>query len=342
MQNHSQVIAKELSIQAFQVEIVSAFLDDGATIPFIARYRKEATGTLDEVQITAIRDRRADLIDLDKRRSAILASLGERDLLNETLSQAINAAFDLAALEDIYLPYRPKRRTRAHIAREKDLEPLAAMLYGQSTQHIELEAFVNAEKEVATVEEALSGAHDIMAEWISEDASIRARLRDIFNKKSTITSTVIKNQEEKGSKFRDYFAWQEPAGKVAGHRLLAMFRGEQEKILSLSFRPPEAESLAILHRCLVRRKDFAGLQVGLAAEDSYKRLLAPSLENELRGNLKKKADQEAIAVFADNLWSLMLLPICAVVASLALLVWSADRFVEGSASATCHSGMPPF
>lgn len=306
MQNYSKIIAKELSIQTSQVEIVSTFLDDGATIPFIARYRKEATGSLDEVQITAIRDRRADLIDLDNRRSAILASLGERDLLNEVLSQAISTAPNLAALEDIYLPYRPKRRTRARIAREKDLEPLATMLYGQNTQHIELEAFVNAEKDVATVEEALSGARDIMGEWISEDASIRARLRDFFHRKSTITSTVIKNQEEKGAKFRDYFAWQEPAGKVAGHRLLAMFRGEQEKIVSLSFRPPEAESLAILHRCLVRSKGFAGLQVALAAEDSYKRLLAPSLENELRGNLKKQADQEAIAVFAENLRELLL------------------------------------
>ncbi|WP_028319675.1 helix-hairpin-helix domain-containing protein [Desulfobulbus elongatus] len=306
MHDHSKIIAKELSIQISQVEIVSAFLNDGATIPFIARYRKEATGSLDEVEITAIRDRRADLIDLDKRRSAILASLDDRALLNEALSQAIHTASDLAALEDIYLPYRPKRRTRAHVARERDLEPLATMLYGQNTQRIELERFVNTEKDVATVEEALSGARDIMAEWISEDASIRARLRDFFHRKSTITSTVIKNQEEKGAKFRDYFAWQEPAGKVAGHRLLAMFRGEQEKILSLSFRPPEAESLAILHRCLVRSNDFAGQQVALAAEESYKRLLAPSLENELRGNLKKQADQEAIAVFAENLRELLL------------------------------------
>lgn len=306
MQNHSKIIAKELSIQTSQVEIVSALLDDGATIPFIARYRKEATGSLDEVQITAIRDRRIDLIDLDKRRATILASLGERDLLDEALSLAINTAPDLAALEDLYLPFRPKRRTRAHLAREKGLEPLATMLYAQNTQQIKPAAYVNAEKDVATVEEALSGARDIMAEWISEDASIRARLRDLFHRKSTITSTVIKNQEEKGAKFRDYFAWQEPAGKVAGHRLLAMFRGEQEKILSLSFRPPEAESLTMLHRCLVRSKGFAGLQVGLAAEDSYKRLLAPSLENELRGNLKKQADQEAIAVFADNLRELLL------------------------------------
>ncbi len=305
MQHHSKIIAKELGIQTSQVEIVSAFLDDGATVPFIARYRKEATGSLDEVQITAIRDRRADLVDLDKRRSAILASLGERDVLNEALCRAVNTASDLAALEDIYLPYRPKRRTRASIAREKGLEPLATMLYGQNKQPIELEAFVNSEKEVATVEEALSGARDIIAEWISEDAAIRARLRDFFHRKSTITSTVIKNQEEKGSKFRDYFAWQEPVGKVAGHRLLAMFRGEHEKILSLSLRPPEAESLAILQRCLVRSNGFTGQQVALTAEESYKRLLAPSLENELRGNLKKQADQEAIAVFAENLRGLL-------------------------------------
>jgi uncharacterized protein len=306
MQHHATIIANNLGIRAAQVETVSALLDDGATIPFIARYRKEATGSLDELQLTAIRDRRIGLAELDKRRASILASLDERNLLDDALRQAIDAAANLAGLEDLYLPYRPKRRTRAHIAREKGLEPLAALLYGQKTQHIEPETFVHADKEVATVEEALSGARDIMAEWISEDAAVRSRLRDLFHRKALLTSTVVKNQEENGSKFRDYFAWQEPVGKVAGHRLLAMFRGEQEKILSLSFRPPEGEALAILHRHVVRSKGFAGQQLVLAIEDSYRRLLAPSLENELRGNLKKQADQEAIAVFAENLRELLL------------------------------------
>jgi len=305
-QNHPQIIASELHIRAEQVQTVAALLDDGATIPFLARYRKEATGSLDEVQLTAIRDRRNELADLDKRRSAILASLGERDLLHADLLQAVNAAADLAALEDIYLPYRPKRRTRAHIAKEKGLEPLAKILFAQKTQPVEPEAFVNPDKEVATIAEALEGARDIIAEWISEDAPIRARLRSLFHRKAVLTATVMKNQEEKGSKFRDYFNWQEPVGKVAGHRLLAMLRGEQEKVLSLSFRPPEPDSLELLSGHFVRSKGFSGQQVALAMAESYKRLLAPSLENELRGDLKKQADVEAITVFSQNLRELLL------------------------------------
>jgi len=303
---HPQIIAGELHIRSEQVQTVATLLDDGATIPFLARYRKEATGSLDEVQLTAIRDRRNELADLDKRRSAILASLGERDLLHADLLQAVNAAADLAALEDIYLPYRPKRRTRAHIAKEKGLEPLAKMLFAQKTQPVEPEAFVNPDKEVATIAEALEGARDIIAEWISEDAPIRARLRSLFHRKAVLTATVVKNQEEKGSKFRDYFNWQEPVCKVAGHRLLAMLRGEQEKVLSLSFRPPEPDSLELLSGHFVRAKNFSGQQVALAVAESYKRLLAPSLENELRGDLKKQADVEAITVFSQNLRELLL------------------------------------
>ncbi len=305
-QNYPQVIAQELRIRVDQVETVSALLEDGATIPFIARYRKEATGSLDEVQLTAIRDRRGELADLDKRRAAILASLGERDLLSEELQQSVNAAPHLAALEDIYLPYRPKRRTRAQIAKEKGLEPLAKILYAQDTQKVKPEVFVDPDKEVMTVDEALGGARDIIAEWISEDASLRARLRTVFQRKAIIKATVVKNQEESGNKFRDYFDWQEPIGKVAGHRVLAMFRGENEKVLSLSFRPPEAESLEVLHRLTVRCRSFSGQQVALAVEESYKRLLAPSLENELRGDLKKQADLEAVAVFSENLRELLL------------------------------------
>ncbi|MBV5316749.1 MAG: RNA-binding transcriptional accessory protein [Desulfobulbaceae bacterium] len=308
MQPYLQIIANELQISTDQVQTVAALLDDGATVPFIARYRKEATGSLDEVQITAIRDRRGELADLEKRRSAILASLGERELLHDALQQAVNAAADLAALEDIYLPYRPKRRTRAQLAREKGLEPLATMLFRQDTQQVKPEAFINQDKEVTTVEEALDGARDIIAEWISEDAALRARLRTLFQRKAMITATVVKNQEERGSKFRDYFDWQEPVGKVAGHRLLAMFRGENEKVLSLSFRPPETEALEILHRQVVHSKSFSGQQVALAVEESYKRLLAPSLENELRGNLKKQADLEAITVFSENMRELLLAP----------------------------------
>lgn len=303
-----QIIAQELHLRTAQVATVAALLDDGATVPFIARYRQEATGSLDEVQITAIRDRRVELADLEKRRAAILESLGERDLLTAGLQRAISGAADLAALEDLYLPHRPKRRTRAQRAREKGLEPLAAQLYAQDKQPLRPEAFVNQDKEVATVVEALAGARDIIAEWISEDAALRARLRAVFQRQAVLASTLVKDQQERGAKFRDYFAWQEPVAKVAGHRLLAMFRGENEKVLSLSFRPPETESLAILRGQVVRGQDLAGQQVALAVDESYKRLLAPSLENELRGNLKKQADLEAIAVFGENLRELLLAP----------------------------------
>ena len=308
MTSFPQTIASELQIRADQVASVVALLDDGATVPFLARYRKEATGSLDEVQITAIRDRRIELAELDKRRTAILASLDERDLLNAPLQQALNAATSLAILEDLYLPHRPKRRTRAQIAKEKGLQPLAQTLFDQTSQVVQPQTFVNPDKEVGTSEEALAGARDIIAEWISEDTAIRATLRALFQRRASITSAVMKNQQESGSKFRDYFDWQEPANQIAGHRLLAMLRGENEKVLSLSLRPPESEALAVLHRHCVRSRGFAGEQVTRAAEDSYKRLLAPSLENELRIDLKKQADAEAITVFSENLRELLLAP----------------------------------
>ncbi len=223
-------------------------------------------------------------------------------------SRALGAATSLAILEDLYLPYRPKRRTRAQIAKEKGLQPLAQSLFDQTSQEIKAQAFVNPDKEVATIEEALAGARDIIAEWISEDTSIRSMLRALFQRKAIITSAVMKNQQESGSKFRDYFDWQEPANKIAGHRLLAMLRGENEKVLSLSFRPPESEALTLLHRHCVRSSGYAGQQVTLAAEESYRRLLAPSLENELRADMKKQADAEAITVFSENLRELLLAP----------------------------------
>ena len=306
MQQHTQIIAQRLGLQTKQVATVIGLLEDGATLPFIARYRKEATGSLDEVQVAAIRDRQVELTELDKRRAAILTSLGERDLLSDALRQAVNEAASLAVLEDIYLPYRPKRRTRAFIAREKGLEPLATLLFRQKADPIPLDSFVNHEKQVANIEEALEGARDIIAERVSEDASIRACLRELFLRRAVITSTVLKNQEEKGVKFRDYFNWQEPVSKAAGHRLLAMFRGEQEKILTLSLRPPDHEALPMLKRHFVRNDTFSGQQVSIAVDESYKRLLAPSLENELRATLKNQAGQEAITVFAGNLRELLL------------------------------------
>jgi uncharacterized protein len=306
--HHLKTIAEEQGIRRDWVAATAALLADGATVPFIARYRKEATGSLDETQITAIRDRLARLAELDKRRESILASLEERDMLTTELRDSILAAPNLVTLEDIYLPYRPKRRTRSTIARERGLEPLAKAIFAQDGSPVEPEKYIDQEKKVETTDEALAGARDIIAEWINEDAASRAELRRIFASRSVISSSVIKKKRESGVKFRDYFDWQESTAKAPGHRLLAMFRGENEKVLILSVRPPESDVLSLLHRRFVKRDDIAGHQVALAVDDGYKRLLAPSLENELRNDLKTRADQEAIRVFVDNLRELLLAP----------------------------------
>ena len=308
MNQHLETIAAELNIKVGQAAATAALLGNGATVPFISRYRKEATGLLDETQVAAVRDRLGQLAELDKRREAIISSLTERDLLSPELKAALQAAASMTVLEDVYLPYRPKRRTRSLIAREKGLEPLARVLFFQENGIVQVEAFVNPEKEVHTVDEALAGARDIIAEWISEEAATRAELRRLFTIEAVITSSVVKKNEEAGVKFRDYFNWQEVAAKTPGHRLLAMFRGENEKVLTLSLRPPEEMALALLQRFHVKAKNEAGRQVTLAMDDSYKRLLAPSLENELRNALKERADQEAIRVFAENLRQLLLAP----------------------------------
>ncbi len=308
MNQHLITVAKELNIKTGQALATATLLDDGASIPFISRYRKEATGLLDEIQITAIRDRLGQLAELDKRRETMLSSLLKRDLLKPELKRELLATSSLTALEDIYLPYRPKRRTRSLIARERGLEPLAAALFSMENRAIQVESFIDPAKEVYTREEAFAGARDIMAEWISEEADTRAMLRSLYSQEAQITSSVVKKNAEKGAKFRDYFDWQETAAKVPSHRLLAMFRGENEKVLSLSVRPLEERAFAMLQRHYLREKTKPGEQLVLALTDSYKRLLAPSLENELRATLKEGADQEAIQVFVDNLKELLLAP----------------------------------
>ncbi|MFZ5772662.1 MAG: Tex family protein [Thermodesulfobacteriota bacterium] len=304
---HQMIISRQLQLSAGQVAATAKLLAEGATVPFIARYRKEATGMLDETQIAAIRDQLARLAELDRRRQAILASLVERELLTDELQTALKSAANLAVLEDLYLPFRPKRRTRGLIAREKGLEPLARAIFaGQVVPPAQ--DFVSEEKGVASVDEALAGARDIIAEWLSEDASLRARLRVLFSDRAVMTAKVVKKNQESGSKFRDYFDWQAVAAKTPGHRLLAMFRGENEKVLTLALRPPEQDVLPVLQRLASGKNEFCRGQLNLAVEDSYRRLLAPSLENELRGLLKERADKEAIEVFADNLRQLLLAP----------------------------------
>ncbi|MEM9987404.1 MAG: Tex-like N-terminal domain-containing protein, partial [Bacteroidota bacterium] len=286
-----------------------AMLNEGATIPFMARYRKEVTGSLDEVQLQNIRDRAEQLEALDKRREAILKSLEERDLLSDELKTAVLGASSLTELEDIYLPYKPKRRTRATIAREKGLEPLAKSIFeGQGSTDPDQAAvdFVNADKEVNNVEEALAGARDIIAEWVNEDKDARSRVRDLFLNKGVVVAKVMKGKEEEGAKYKDYFEWSEAVDKVPSHRLLAMRRAEKEMVISLSMRPDDEEALFRLNRQFVQSKSKAAEVVREAVEDSYKRLMAPSLETETRVLTKDKADLEAINVFTENLRQLLL------------------------------------
>lgn len=308
MNKHQEIIAQELKIKPGQVKTVASLLDGGGTIPFIARYRKEATGLLDETQITAVRDRLLQLEDLDKRRQAIVASLSERDLLEPKLHQDLLAASNLTILEDLYLPHRPKRRTRSIIAREKGLEPLAQSIFQQDQRPLNPEEFIDPKKGVANADEALAGARDIIAEWINEDSITRSGLRQLFAAKGMLISKVVKKNQEVGVKFRDYFDWQEPATRTPSHRLLAMLRGEKEKVLTLTIRPPEEKATELMRKRHVKGSGKTALQVDLAIQDSYRRLLAPSLENELRVQLKELADHEAIKVFVDNLRALLLAP----------------------------------
>ncbi len=302
-------IVSELSLRPGQVSATMALLAEGATVPFIARYRKEATGSLDEVAITAIRDRLAQLQELDARREAILKSLNERGLLTEELKKQIDEAETLTTLEDIYLPFRPKRRTRATIAKEKGLEPLAELIYAQDPAVdpiLEAQAFVSQEKGVESVEDALAGAKDIIAEWINEDQVTRSEIRDLFNKKGVLCSKVVSGKEEEGRKYEDYFEWEEPVTKAPSHRVLAMRRGRREGFLRLQVVAPEEQAHRILEELFVEGYSTSSRLMQEAIVDCYKRLLAPSMETEILAAAKMRADAEAIRVFAENLRELLL------------------------------------
>jgi protein Tex len=309
MEKHFQIIASELGIRPQQVMATTAMLDEGGTVPFISRYRKEATGSLDEVEITAIRDRIGQLRELDKRREAILASMRELGKLTDELETQINQADNMARLEDIYLPFKPKRRTRAMIAREKGLEPLADHVFEQNYGSLEefAQQFINEEKGVKTIEEALAGARDIIAEKVNEDPAARAEMREMFEKKGLYTAKVIEGKEEEGQKFRDYFDWQEPIENAPSHRVLALRRAEKEMIISLECAPPEEEAVFMLNQRFQKSDNPAGLQVKMAVKDCYKRLLAPSMETEIRMNSKHKADEESSLRTSKNcFWRLRL------------------------------------
>jgi protein Tex len=308
MAEHILKIAQELNVSKEQVENTIALLSEGATVPFIARYRKEATGSLDEVQITRIRDRMEQLKALDKRREAIISSIKEQDKLTDDLEKQIQEAETMAELEDIYLPFKPKRKTRATIAKTKGLEPLAKMIMAQNSSDVEAmaERFVNKEKDVKSIEDALAGARDIIAEWISENKFARGKIRKLFLRKALIESTVVKGKEEAGNKYQTYFDCRELIMKSPSHRILAMFRGENEGFLKVKVHPPEDEALEILAELFVKSDNDSAYQVYEALKDSYKRLIQPSIETEIRALAKDTADAYAIRIFADNLRQLLM------------------------------------
>jgi protein Tex len=310
-EQHIISIATELNIAPQKVMATLKLMDDGATIPFISRYRKEVTGNLDEVQLGNIRQRYDQLEALDNRKDSIIKSLNERKLLTDELRVAIAGAETLSVLEDIYLPFRPKRRTRATIAKEKGLEPLAKIIMEQSDDIVPeavATEYINKEKEVNTVEEALAGARDIIAEYINEDKDIRQIIRAFFEKKSIIKSKMVKGKEESGAKFKDYFDWSEPASQAPSHRVLAMFRGEKEDVLSLFIRPSEDEAIQFITREVIKGSNKTTEQMNLAVKDCYSRLLSTSMEVETRMMLREKADDEAIKVFIKNLKELLMEP----------------------------------
>jgi uncharacterized protein len=305
---HISTIARKLQLHDWQVENTLRLLDDGATIPFISRYRKEVTGSLNEIQIAEIRDEYDRLKELEKRREAIIKSIVEQEKMTPELLSKINAALTLSQLEDIYLPYRPKRKTRASVAREKGLEPLALWLLAQKQGDPETEAGKYVTDEAETPEVALAGARDIIAEMVSENEQVRGSLRRLYERDAVIISKVIKGKEQEGVKFSDYFDWTEPLRRCPSHRLLAMRRGEEEGFLRLTIMPSEEEARSLVEKQFVKADNGAARQVMEAVADSWSRLLAPSMETEFRKTSKDKADEEAIGVFAGNLRQLLLAP----------------------------------
>lgn len=301
-------IASALAISENQVRKTVALLDEGATIPFISRYRKEMTGSLDEVQVAKIRDMRDQFLELEKRREAILKSLLELGKLSPELEKAVKQAETLAKLEDIYLPYKPKRKTRAMAAREKGLQGLADQLFLQRlVAPIELaKSFVNPQKEVKNAEEALAGARDILAEQMMETSEAREDARRLFAKKTQVKSKVAKGKQEVGMKYKDYFDWSESLHQAPSHRVLALLRGENEGILQISLSGPDDEVLERLEKRFITGRNACAQQVEMAIQDGYKRLLFPAMETEMRADAKKRADEEAIRVFAENMRQLLL------------------------------------
>jgi len=304
--DYSNKIAGTLNLSKRNVENVLKLLEEGATVPFIARYRKEMTGSMDEVSIIDVRDLVNKLEELDKRRETILKAIEDQGKLTPELRAKLERAATITALEDLYLPYKQKRKTRASIAISKGLEPLAKQLIVQNTNDVTHLAQRFVRGEVNTVDDALKGARDIIAEWVNENAAARNKVRRVFGRKATVRAKMVKGKEEAGAKFRDYFDFEEPLQKCPSHRFLAIQRGEEEGILRVSIEPPEEDALELLDRFFVKGNNESGDQVFQAVKDGYKRLMRPSIETEFRNSSKEKADLEAIRVFAENLRQLLL------------------------------------
>lgn len=306
MEKYFGIIAKTLNIQASQVKAVINLFADGATVPFISRYRKERTGNLDEVAVHNIEVLNKKFTELEKRKQTVLETISEQQKLTPELEKKINDTIDLIELEDIYLPYKPKRRTKATVAKELGLEPLATKIYKQDKTDIEQLALPFINNKVENINDALQGARDIIAEWVSEDTTARQRVRNLFNNEAIIYSKVIKGKEDEGVKFTDYYDFSEPLKKCPSHRMLAMRRGEDEGFLRITVEPEAERATYLLEKQFVIGVTPTSQQVKIAVADSYKRLVQPSIENEFKKLFKDKADTEAILVFARNLKQLLL------------------------------------
>lgn len=306
MSIYSNAIAFKLNIRAAQAEAVLQLLEEGATIPFIARYRKDKTGALDEVQIQQVQDEAKALKEFDERKAFIEKTIGEQGKMTDALQEKLNKATTIAELEDIYLPYKPKRKTKAQTARENGLEPLALLMLEQKQLDINAEAANYLNEKITTADEALQGARDIIAELVNEDAQVRAKMRKLFEDKATVQSKVLADKETEGIKFKDYFDFSEPVAKIPSHRMLAVLRGFLEGFLRMSIAPVEEDALEIIEQLYVKGLTPSSDHIRKAIKDAYRRLLQPSLESEFRTMLKQKADEEAINVFAENLRQLLL------------------------------------
>lgn len=306
MSNFAPLVAAKLNLRVVQVEAVLELFSEGATIPFIARYRKDKTGGLDEVQIQQIQDEAKFLKEFTERKTFIEKTISEQGKMTDALQQKIDAASTLAALEDIYLPYKPKRKTKAQTARENGLEPLAETMLAQQQDDVNAVAEKYINDKISSVEEALQGARDIIAEMVNENAEMRAKMRKLFEDTATMQSKVLTDKETEGVKYKDYFDFSEPIHKIPSHRILAILRGFLEGVLRMSIAPVEEDALYLLEQQYVKGMSTWSEHLKKAIRDAYRRLMQPSLESEFRTALKQKADEEAITVFAENLRQLLL------------------------------------